>query len=75
MYSGTHLTGRLGAAECSRIMATGKRHSFTISITVSFPKSITKSQSKSKPQSIAERHVRTGMEFHPCLLQHRYHDL
>jgi len=70
MYSGTHFTGRLGAAECSRIMAAGQRHSFTVTVTL--PKSITESepQSQSKPQSIPELHVRTGMEFHACVLQH-----
>src|SRR5947209_7615520 len=77
MYSGTHFTGGLGTSQCSRPMATGKRHSCTFS----FAKSITKpfaeskSQSQPEPQSIAKRHLRTRVECYPCLLQHCYNQL
>ena len=79
MYSGTHFTGRLGAAQCSRTLAAGKRLSFpfTLSKSIAKPKSQSQSQSEPqpKPESITERFVRTGLEFHSRLLQHGDHNL
>src|ERR1041385_5401151 len=75
MYSGPHLTGWLGAAQCAGPMAAGKWQSYSNSDAHGYPHS--NSHGNTDPDSSAWgwRHMRSGMESQPCLLQYFHHYL
>ena len=75
MYSGTHFTGRLGASQCSGLVAAGKRHSITISYSHANPDTDSDTHANSHAAAFRRRHLRGRMEFHPGLLQHCDHQL
>src|SRR5215472_15838959 len=76
MYSGTHLAGWLGAAQCAGPMAAGERFANANSHSHSYAYSnAAAAYSYSHTSAGRWRVMRSGMEFHPCLLQYVHHHL